>query len=147
MNYIIRQATEHDIENIAYLENKCFSSEGWSSQSILDGIKVAGRYFFVAVNGDNHLGHACITNICGEGEITNVAIEEQFRRLGIGRKLMEKLIACGVEKGCNSFTLEVREGNQPAINLYKSLGFVSEGIRPHFYSNPDEGAVIMWKRE
>ncbi len=46
-----------------------------------------------------------------------------------------------------AFTLEVRVSNVPAIRLYESLGFVSEGIRKHFYEKPVEDALIMWKRE
>lgn len=55
---------------------------------------------------------------------------------------MQKSAASGVE----NFTLEVRESNLPAIRLYESLGFVTEGIRKNFYRNPNENALIMWKR-
>jgi len=146
MEYIVRRADKKDVENIAKLEAECFSTEGWSSASVSEGMKLPDRHFFVAVDGDNHLGHACITNICGEGEITNVAVDSMYRRAGIGRKLMEALFACGDEKNIKAYTLEVREHNEQAIKLYECFGFVSEGIRPHFYSDPDEGAMIMWKR-
>lgn len=144
MECTIRQAIESDIENIAQLESKCFSFEGWSSTAIKDGIAVGGRHFFVATDGVNHVGHGCITNIYGEGEITNIAVDEKYRRFGIGRKLLEALLAFGRDNNCERFTLEVRESNNTAIKLYESFGFVSAGIRPHFYNNPDEGAVIMW---
>ena len=43
--------------------------------------------------------------------------------------------------------LEVRKTNIPAIELYNKLGFKSEGVRPGFYENPKDDALIMWKRK
>ncbi len=143
----IRKATTNDVNNIARLEKSCFSTEAWNSNSILESLDMEYRLFFVASDGECHLGHGCITNICGEGEITNIAVDPRYRQKGIGRSIVEKLLAAGREAGDTAFTLEVRQNNSKAIALYESLGFVSEGIRPHFYSDPDEGANIMWLRE
>ena len=57
------------------------------------------------------------------------------------------LIAESKERGTGTFTLEVRAGNTPAVRLYESLGFRAEGIRRNFYRDPEEDALIMWKRE
>ena len=50
------------------------------------------------------------------------------------------------ERGVEDFTLEVRAGNDVAIRLYESLGFLTEGVRPHFYDKPVEDGLIMWLR-
>ena len=60
---------------------------------------------------------------------------------------MEALLEQGAEMGITAFTLEVRNGNEPAIRLYESLGFVQEGLRRNFYENPKEDARIYWKRD
>ena len=59
--------------------------------------------------------------------------------------LSELMLRCR-SMGVRNYTLEVRASNVPAIGLYEKLGFVKEGIRPDFYSYPDEDAIIMWRR-
>lgn len=81
-----------------------------------------------------------------DGEIMNVAIKPQYRRRGLAVALLHRLMEQAGERGIRNFTLEVREGNRAAIGLYQSLGFQTEGIRKNFYSNPQENALIMWKR-
>lgn len=94
-----------------------------------------------------------IVGICGvkkifeEGEISNVAVHPGYRGRGISRRMLEMLIREAREDGVESFTLEVRAGNRPAISLYESFGFRTEGIRPRFYDHPVEDGLIMWLRE
>ena len=85
-------------------------------------------------------------HIVGEGEITNVVTKNTMRGKGIGKQILEKLLEEGAKMGAEAFTLEVRVSNAPAIHLYESLGFVSEGVRKNFYEEPTEDALIMWKR-
>ena len=79
----------------------------------------------------------------GEGYVTNVAVLPDFRRQGIAEMLIKKQL----ENDMNFISLEVRKSNLPAISLYKKLGFETVGIRPHFYTSPDEDAVIMTKNK
>ena len=93
------------------------------------------------------VGHCGVTNIVGEGEITNVAVLAEYRGRGLAREMLSRLLAEGEVAGITDFTLEVRAGNAAAIHLYESLGFLPEGVRPGFYDNPREDALIMWKRQ
>ena len=77
----------------------------------------------------------------GEGYVTNVAVLPEYRRRGIA----QRLISAQLENEMNFITLEVRKSNTPAIRLYEKTGFENVGIRPHFYTSPDEDAVIMTK--
>ena len=99
--------------------------------------------------GDGQAGRivGCVVyrNIAGDVDITNVQVDTAFRRQGIARALMVKAMEYARAAGGERFTLEVRASNTPAIALYESLGFVNEGIRPGFYEDPREDAVIMWK--
>ena len=87
-----------------------------------------------------------MTDICHEGDIDKVVVDEKLRGQGIADKLMLELFAKGTARGVEAYTLEVRVGNIPAIRLYEKHGFVSEGVRPKFYEAPVEDALIMWKR-
>lgn len=73
-------------------------------------------------------------------------MDERYRKKGFARLLLRELMQKSAASGVENFTLEVRESNLPAIRLYESLGFVTEGIRKNFYRNPNENALIMWKR-
>ena len=88
-----------------------------------------------------------LTDIAGEGDISNVAVDVRFRGQKIATVLLQKLLEYGRTKyGIHAFTLEVRSQNIPAIRLYENAGFQSEGIRPNFYDKPKDDAIIMWKR-
>ena len=70
----------------------------------------------------------------------------KYRGRGIATQMMTALLEEGRKQGIEEFTLEVRVSNAAAIKVYEKMGFVSEGIRPRFYEQPVEDAMIMWKR-
>ena len=74
-----------------------------------------------------------------EREILNLAVDPRFRRRGIARELLRNAL----NESASVWFLEVRESNQAAIFLYKSLGFRVVGTRPGYYSNPVESGVVM----
>lgn len=142
---IISLMTEDDIEEASVLEAKTFSMP-WKASDFLEMVSAPYAHFFVARKNGKLVGTIGLREIAGEGEITNVAVDEEYRRNGIGKELM--LIALN---RCNRLkikdvTLEVRVSNKAAIGLYEKFGFRSEGIRPGFYEDPKEDAMIMWRR-
>lgn len=141
----IRPMLDADVPVVAKIEEATFSMP-WSADDFYDMIRRDNMTYMVAQTGDTIIGGAGMRNIAGDGEITNVAILEEYRGRGYGKKLLTALLEEGTRMGANAFTLEVRISNTPAIRLYESLGFVSEGVRPGFYERPKEDALIMWKR-
>ena len=87
-----------------------------------------------------------VKKIFEEGDISNVAVHPAHRGRGISRKMLEILMSEARADGVQAFTLEVRAGNEVAVNLYESLGFRTEGVRPRFYDDPVEDGLIMWQR-
>jgi ribosomal-protein-alanine N-acetyltransferase len=94
------------------------------------------------------------TEICGyigaygipdEGDITNVSVQKEYRRAGIGRLLVDELIRRTLAAGITRIFLEVRESNAPAIHLYENAGFVRTGLRKNYYTSPVENAIIMMR--
>ena len=102
-------------------------------------------FYIVAEIAGQICGYVGIWKIFEEGHITNVAVAPEFRRKHIGRAMLETLISVTAEAGIEKYTLEVRAGNEPAIRLYEGLGFKSAGIRPGYYEDNGEDAVIMWR--
>lgn len=141
----IHRMTSEDVPQVAELERRCFS-EPWSEATFADYCSREDICYLVLKEENKVIGNCGVRNIAGEGEITNVAIDEAYRGKGLSVKLMEELLKKGTEMGITEFTLEVRAGNAPAIHLYEKMGFLTEGVRKGFYEHPKEDALIMWKR-
>ena len=137
--------TEADLDMVSENEAICFSMP-WSRAAFAQMLHKNEAIYLVAELDGHVVGHCGVTNIVGEGEITNVAVHPDHRRQGIACQMLQTLLEEGEKAGITAFTLEVRAGNQTAVHLYEKAGFVSEGIRPGFYDNPKEDALIMWKR-
>lgn len=144
--WLIREMQIQDVEQVTALEEACFSMP-WRKQDFLDILSNKNRIYLVAVENEKILGGCMLTDIVGEGDISNVAVWEELRGQGIATALLQEILQIGTQqRGMKAYTLEVRQSNAPAIALYEKAGFVSEGIRPNFYEKPKEHAVIMWKR-
>ena len=142
---LIREMKADDVEIVSKIESEVFSMP-WSAKDFLEMVEADYAYYYVAEVDGEIAGCCGIRNIAGEGEITNVVVAPPYRKKGIALKMMEYRLERAVEVGIGDCTLEVRVSNQPAIRLYERLGFMGEGVRPHFYDKPDEDALIMWKR-
>ncbi len=139
--------SERTLDGVAELERLCFA-EPWSRNSLelltkegigvgmtcsCDGVICAYGGMIVAVD---------------EGQITNIAAHPDYRRRGYGRAIVEALIKYAKMNGLDSISLEVRESNKAAIELYGKLGFKVEGKRRDFYKKPTENALIMiWRNK
>jgi len=141
---LIRRMEETDLEEVCAIERDSFS-EPWSRASFLDSISNENNLFLVAAVDGAVAGYCGCYTVAWEGYICNVAVSKNFRRQGIGYKMLNELIMRAEDRGIFSLTLEVRVSNLPAINLYKKLGFVEAGIRKDFYTKPVEDAIIMWR--
>jgi ribosomal-protein-alanine N-acetyltransferase len=97
----------------------------------------------VGAQGTELRGFAIFWIVADELHILNVAIELASRRGGLGRWLMEAVLAIGRERRCRIANLEVRRGNTAAIALYEGLGFRAVGMRPAYYQDDREDAVVM----
>lgn len=140
-----RKMRKEDVPFISRLEEETFTMP-WSAASFLRMIEQEDTAYFVAEENGHIIGGCGLFLIAGEGNITNVVVVPEARRRGVATGLLTYLMAEGDRAGLNAYTLEVRVSNAAAIGLYEKLGFVSEGVRPHFYEKPTEDAVIMWKR-
>ncbi len=143
----IRQMTAEDVEDAWKLEQINLGKEAWTQKQLLDAMTRDDTVYLVAEMAGRIVGLCGVRNISGEGEVTNVSVSGDVRREGCGYKMVKQLLERGRGIGIKDYTLEVRAQNAPAIRLYEKLGFKSEGVRPGFYDEPKDDAVIYWKRE
>ena len=139
--------TDKTLDGVAELEKLCFS-QPWSRNSLelltKDGIGVG----MVCSRDGKVCAYGGMMVAVDEGQITNIATHPDYRRQGFGRAVVESLIKYAKMNGLDSISLEVRESNRAAIDLYLSLGFKVEGKRKDFYTKPTENALIMiWRNK
>lgn len=142
---MIRRMEQRDLEQVAELEKRCFS-ESWSYGLLEAGLHSVYDVYYVWEQEDRILGYCNLRLLAGEGEIQRIAVLPEYRGLGLGRKMMDAMTACARAERAAAISLEVRESNRAARNLYESCGFAAEAVRKGYYHNPTEDALIMWNR-
>lgn len=140
----IKWAQEKHLIAVEKIERRSFS-EPWSTLSFQQSLYDSGCLFLVAEEGKEFLGYAIGWIVVDELHIGNLAVHPQKRGEGIGKRLLAALISQGMEKGCKMVTLELRESNQVAFNLYTEEGFKPVGIMRDYYRHPKEDAIVMMK--
>ena len=78
-----------------------------------------------------------------EGEIARIAVIPECRRQGVGARMLLELEDLCEDNGITKLLLDVRESNETAISFYTSYGFVQDGVRRNFYSDPQEDGILM----
>ena len=124
---------------ILEIERESFS-DPWSENMFLELFANPITHAYIAENNGEVLGYIMFYNIAPEIQILNVAVKKSARNRKIGSLLIKSVLDC---EHINRMTLEVRESNLPAINLYKKFGFKVDGVRKNYYRQPVENAVLM----
>ena len=140
---IVRLTEEH-IASVAELEAATFSRP-WCENDLrmLTGSMGVG---FVALDTDRVVAFGGMMTVLDEGQIGSVVTSPDYRRKGIGRMIMDALEDFSRNNGIVFLSLEVRESNLAARELYRSCLWEEAGIRKNFYDLPTENAVVMIKK-
>lgn len=148
MEYLLRAMTLDDIPQIVKIEKESFPTP-WSAYAFTCELNDNEFANYLVVISDEDpstvVGYGGMWLICDEAHITNIAISPYFRGKGLGNLLMEGLILLAKSKKALRMTLEARVSNTIAIKLYEKMNFISAGIRPGYYADNNEDALIMWK--
>ena len=140
----IRKMESRDVSGIAELEKICFN-DPWSENSIASELNNKLSLWMVAIEGDKVVGYVGSQTVLGETDMMNIATHPDYRNRGIATTLIVELIDALEKRGSHSLMLEVRATNEPAISVYKKMGFVEAGRRKNYYRNPKEDALILRK--
>ena len=124
------------------MEAACFSHP-WSRRTLEAELQNPTAVFYAACMGGNLAGYVGVHLVVDEGYIDNVAVFPAWRRRGVATRLLGRLCAHARREKLQFLTLEVREGNLPAIAFYQKLGFAQVGRRPRFYDDPQEDALLL----
>lgn len=139
----IRPFGPDDLDGIQRIADMSFTFP-WTRESMEKELSNEMAHYLVAEFDGKVVGYVGYWQVLDEGHIMNVAVDKAYRGQGIATRLVNAMIDSGTPLGILYWTLEVRVSNAAAIRVYENAGFTSAGIRPRYYSHPEEDANIMW---
>ncbi|WP_336789407.1 ribosomal protein S18-alanine N-acetyltransferase [Paenibacillus sp. MMO-177] len=141
---VFRSMTMADIPFIVAIEHEAFATP-WTPDAFKNELtsNMFARYMVMEHDGQI-IGYGGMWVIVDEAHVTNIAVRADHRGRGLGERLLSELQRTAAFFGANKMTLEVRVSNEIAQGLYRKLGFKPSGIRPAYYSDNNEDALIMW---
>ncbi|MEX2586952.1 MAG: ribosomal protein S18-alanine N-acetyltransferase [Actinomycetota bacterium] len=117
----------------------------WSSALFLQEIvRRSDRIYLAARYDGTVIGYGGLITSGLEAHITTIAVDPVYHRQRIGTKLMLGLVDAAIARGGRTLSLEVRRSNYAAQSMYESFGFRPVGLRPGYYAETREDAIVMW---
>jgi len=152
----IRPATARDARFMSVLEHESPSAAHWTKQQYADLFapaegsaerlalvaRATRTYASEPKSVDVFMGFLVARHVPPEWELENIVVAPGASRKGLGRRLVDSLLARARETNSEAVFLEVRESNLPARSLYQQAGFEIIGRRKSYYTNPPEDAVL-----
>jgi ribosomal-protein-alanine N-acetyltransferase len=137
-----RPMTTADLDEVMGIERTSFRFP-WSTGFFLQELQVACARSILAEIDGRIVGYVLFWLLPGTVDIHNIAVHVNFRRRGIARALLSKVVTEAERQTNLRVILEVRRSNLPAQKLYESMGFATTSIRKGYYSDDGEDALAM----
>lgn len=142
--YEIRAMTLDDLNDVYRIE-QAVSLPPWTEGMFRQELLLSqSRNLVARINKGPVAGYINYWLVAGEVHLHNIAVRQDFQGWGIASALLDSMLTRSYAEGARHATLEVRKSNERAIRLYERFGFTIQGIRPHYYDDLKEDALIMW---
>lgn len=141
MSIRIRPLDASDLDAVMKIEAESFV-EPWSRALFAEEIVQPTRRYLIALEGEIVCGYGGIMLVGEDAHLVTLAVAPGHRELGVASWLMIELVETARDSGVRHLTLEVRESNEAALELYRKFGFEPAGLRKAYYTTED--AVVMW---
>jgi len=137
-----------DMNDIFDIERRSFDSH-WSYDALAVEVRRVRSYSRVLVvrRAGRVIAYSVVWSVVDEMHVLNFAVHPDYRRQGVGRRLMNGLFREARRMGLRRMTLEVRVSNEGASRLYEQMGFRTIAMRRRFYEDNGEDAYVMWLDE
>ena len=144
----IRHLAGSDLDAVLGIAETIEEAPRWSREHYMEAIRADSSRPRVALVAVDSLtaevdGFAIAGLVAPEAELESIAVAERAQRRGIGRRLIDALVEELGQRGIRELRLEVRASNQRAVRFYESQNFKQIGVRPRYYTDPQEDAVLM----
>ncbi len=139
---VLRPMTSSDLSAVCAIEQQV-QYAAWTEKLFSDGLE--RHWCLVAERAEQIVGFAVVQFVVDEASLLNIAVEPTQQKQGIGRLLLDEVLAQASAKKATTVFLEVRASNQRAIQMYQQAGFNEMGLRKNYYpsANGKEHAVMM----
>jgi ribosomal-protein-alanine N-acetyltransferase len=135
------------IEDLLPIEEELFGEEQWSAGMFWNELAL-GHHYLVALDGERIVGYAGLAVTApDEAWVQNIGVRKDAQRRGLGRRLLEALLAEAGRRGTPKVLLEVAVDNGPAQKLYAEYGFEAVGIRRGYYQPSNTDALVMMREQ
>jgi ribosomal-protein-alanine N-acetyltransferase len=148
----LEAGSSRDLDSVIEVMNAAFDDrfgEAWTRSQCAGILPLPGVRLVLARTGEGaSVGFSLLRVVADEAELLLLAVSPQFRRRGIGRKLLDHFLESAHEAGAGRVHLEVRDGN-PAVAMYRAAGFSTAGRRRKYYRGRGGGefdALTLSKR-
>jgi [ribosomal protein S18]-alanine N-acetyltransferase len=132
-----------DLDAVQEIERRSFRTP-WPAHAYRTELETNRLAQYLVARSDGRVvGYGGIWLMADEAHITTFAVDPDWRRRGIGERLLLALLDLAIARNAHEATLEVRLSNLPARRLYEKYGFRPVGLRPRYYSDDNEDALIM----
>ncbi|MFY9488939.1 MAG: ribosomal protein S18-alanine N-acetyltransferase [Solirubrobacterales bacterium] len=139
----LRRMELSDIADALQIEKRCFPTP-WSSAMFVLELSKASSICLAVTRDDELVAYMITARYAQVWHVMNVSVDPDVRRLGLGTTLLRELFRLADSERTH-YTLEVRASNDAAIKMYERSGFRAAGIRPGYYADNREDALIMWR--
>ena len=140
----IEPMTMAHIKEVMRIEAQSFPTT-WPSDAFFNELQTNKlAHYFIAKIDDEIVGYGGCWVIMEDAHVTTIAVLPEHRGKGYGERLLLTLIDEAITRGGAWLTLEVREGNISAQQLYRKYGFTTVAVRKQYYSDNNENALVMW---
>jgi len=140
---VLAAMTADDLEEVMAIELGSFTAP-WTRGMFIEELHLSQAVNLVARRAGRLAGYLNFWIVVDEIHLLHIAVHPSLRRKGIGARLMEGMMEHARLCGATHATLEVREFNHGAIAFYGGFSFVIKGIRPRYYDDTGEDALVMW---
>ncbi len=140
----IQKMQAEDMDEVLAIEKQSFS-DPWSKKNFQAELELTFSWAWVAKLNQQLVGYSCCWEIEDELQIANLAVHPDYRKKGIGKKILQEILNRACQKKLKQVTLEVRESNQWGLKLYYAFGFMEIGRRKKYYQKPAEDGLILAK--
>jgi [ribosomal protein S18]-alanine N-acetyltransferase len=135
-----------DVEAVARIERRSYPTP-WNENAYLTELENRSACYQVARLAGEVVGYGGMWVVMDEAHITTLAVAPEHRGKKVGERLLQALLEEAFLMGATRASLEVRERNVVAQNLYRKYGFREAAIRKNYYSDNHENALVMWVDE
>ncbi|MBR5975465.1 MAG: ribosomal protein S18-alanine N-acetyltransferase [Clostridiales bacterium] len=145
MNILLAKAKKEDLEEVHEIEIASFP-DPWSVDSLWAFASDETVRTLVCAREEKTgelVGYYALQYVLDEAEIAIIAVKRKYRRQGLGRYLLDRIVEWAKEKEITKIHLEVRSENEAAAHLYRTYGFEEVGRRKNYYEAPRDDAILF----